>query len=58
MIGAAARTLPLIVALAGAVGGDVLASNGLPSGPVQPHWVGSTVTRIGVSCPSRCFVGR
>jgi hypothetical protein len=39
MIGAAARTLPLIVALAGAVGGDVLASNGLPSGPLQPHWV-------------------
>jgi hypothetical protein len=37
MTGPAARAL-LLVVLAGAVGGDVLASNRAPSGPLQPRW--------------------
>jgi hypothetical protein len=41
MTAAAFKALPLLVALAGAAGGDVLASsgNGLPTGPSQPHWI-------------------
>ena len=37
---AALKALPLLVALAGGIGGDVLASNGTaaPTGPLHPHW--------------------
>jgi hypothetical protein len=41
MTAAALKLLPVMVALAGGVAGDVLAShhNGVPTGSRQPHWV-------------------
>ncbi len=38
MTAAVLKTLPLIVALAGGVGGDVLAEDVTRTGPLQPHW--------------------
>jgi hypothetical protein len=41
MTAAALKMLPIMAVLAGAVGGDVSASNraGAPSGPLRPHWI-------------------
>jgi hypothetical protein len=39
MIGASLRALPVVMALAGGVGGDGLAANTPPSGAPHPHWV-------------------
>jgi hypothetical protein len=38
MTAAVLKVLPLMIALAGAVGGDVVAENGAPNGALQPRW--------------------
>jgi hypothetical protein len=39
MTAAVLKALPLMIALTGAVGGDVLAGNGAPAAAPHPHWV-------------------